>query len=433
METPQKSFTVFLIIWAGQLLSRIGSGISAFALGVYLLQKTGSTSSYSFLLLAAFLPAVMLAPVGGVIADRKDRKQMMAVGDLGSSLGIFFVVVMLLLYPKEHWPIYLGVAISSLFAALQSPAFKASITEILDKKAYAKASGLIQLTEAAQYLLAPFVAAFLLTKFSILIILLIDMLTFLAAALSVILIRKGVGRGGEKSTTTTFRKDLTEGMRYLAGNKVVLQLLYLTVVVTFLTGILQSLFVPIVLAISDTATLGTVQSIAASGMLFSSLLIGISSKRYDQTRVLSFALLFASIFYTLIGASTNTVLITCTAFCFFFTLPFVNSSLEVLFRQNIDNKMQGRIWSLISFISQIGMLMAFFIAGPLADRVFNPLLADTGRFTETVGTIVGPGVSRGSGVMVMICGCLLLLYSLFSGIEGRRRRMSITRRLGAEL
>ena len=82
METPQKPFTVFLIIWVGQLLSRIGSGISAFALGVYLLQKTGFTSSYSFLLLAAFLPAVMLAPVGGVIADRKDRKQMMAVGDL---------------------------------------------------------------------------------------------------------------------------------------------------------------------------------------------------------------------------------------------------------------------------------------------------------------------------------------------------------------
>jgi MFS transporter, DHA3 family, macrolide efflux protein len=108
MDAPEKSFTVFLIIWAGQLLSKVGSGISAFALGVYLLQQTGSSSSYSFLLLAAFLPAVMLAPVGGVIADRKDRKQMMAVGDLGSSLGVFFVVVMLLLDPKEHWPIYLG-------------------------------------------------------------------------------------------------------------------------------------------------------------------------------------------------------------------------------------------------------------------------------------------------------------------------------------
>lgn len=62
---------------------------SCFALGVYLLQKTGSTSSYSFLLLVAFLPAVMLAPAGGVIVDRKDRKQMMAVADPGSSLGIF--------------------------------------------------------------------------------------------------------------------------------------------------------------------------------------------------------------------------------------------------------------------------------------------------------------------------------------------------------
>jgi MFS transporter, DHA3 family, macrolide efflux protein len=258
----------------------------------------------------------------------------------------------------------LGVAISSLFAAFQSPAFKASVTEMLDEKAYAKAGGLIQLTEAAQYLLAPFVAAFLLTKFSILIILAIDMLTFMAAALSVILVSKDAGRGGEKSTTKSFKKDLTEGMRYLAGNKTVLHLLYLTVVVTFLTGILQALFVPIVQAMSDTATLGAVQSIAASGMLLSSLWIGISSKGYEQTRVLSSALFLASLFYILIGASTNTVLITCTAFCFFSTLPFVNSSLELLFRQNIDNKMQGRIWSLISFISQLGMLMAFTVAGP---------------------------------------------------------------------
>jgi MFS family permease len=411
METS-KAFSVFLLIWVGQFLSKIGSGVSAFALGVYLLQKTGSTSAYSFLLLAAFLPAVLLAPVGGVIADRNDRKIMMAVGDLGSSLGIFLVIVMLLLYPNEHCPIYVGVAISSLFAALQSPAFKASVTEILDKKAYTKASGLIQLTEAAQYLLAPFVAAFLLTKCSILMILAIDMLTFIAAALPVMLIRITVGRVGEKSTTESFRKDLVEGMRYLAGNKVVLQLLYLTVVVTFLAGVLQSLFVPIVLAMSNVATLGTVQSIAASGMLCSSLLIGISSKRYEQTRVLFFALFFASIFYILIGASTNIILITCTAFCFFFALPFVNASLEVLFRQNIENKMQGRIWSLISFISQLGMLVAFCIAGPLADHVFNPFLADTGRFAETLGTIFGVGVSRGSGVMVMVCGFLLLLYTM---------------------
>ncbi len=77
MNRSQKAFSLFFIIWIGQLLSRIGSGISAFALGIYLFQQTGSTSAYSFLLLCAFLPSVLFAPLGGVIADRNDRKLMM--------------------------------------------------------------------------------------------------------------------------------------------------------------------------------------------------------------------------------------------------------------------------------------------------------------------------------------------------------------------
>jgi DHA3 family macrolide efflux protein-like MFS transporter len=142
MNQSQKPFTLFFIIWTGQLLSRIGSGISAFALGIYLFQRTGSTTTYSFLLLCAFPPSVLFAPLGGVIADRKDRKLMMVVGDLGSSFGILFIIVMFLLYPDKQWPIYLGVAMSSLCVALHSPAFKASVTDLLDEKAYSKASGL---------------------------------------------------------------------------------------------------------------------------------------------------------------------------------------------------------------------------------------------------------------------------------------------------
>ena len=132
MNQSHKPFTLFFIIWIGQFLSRIGSGISAFALGLYLYQKTGSTSTYSFLLLYAFLPSVLLTPFGGVIADRTDRKLMMVVGDLVSSLGIVFTIVMFLLYPDKHWSIYLGIAMISMGVALHSPAFKASVTDLID-------------------------------------------------------------------------------------------------------------------------------------------------------------------------------------------------------------------------------------------------------------------------------------------------------------
>lgn len=427
MEPSRKSFSLFLVVWAGQLLSKIGSGVSAFALGVYLLQTTGATSAYSFLLMAAFLPSVLLAPVGGVIADRKDRRLMMATGDLGSALGMGFILVMLLLAPDACWPIYLGAAVSSLFAALQSPAFKATVTDILDEETYAKGSGLIQLAEASQYLLGPILAAVLLSRFSLPVVLGLDMATFAVAALLVLAIRgRVVGKGG-KRLPGNFRKDFADGVRYIADNQKVLHLLHIAAAATFLVGILQSVFVPMALSVSDSGTLGAVQSISASGMLIGGLLIGMSSKTGKQGRVLSVSLVTAGFFYILIGASPNAALITCAAFCFFFTLPFVNASLEVLFRQNIDNGMQGRAWSLISLITQTGMVMAFGIAGLLADHLFNPLLTDAGRLSDTVGRLMGTGPSRGSGLMVMVCGLLLLLYALVSAPGGRAPRAAPSR------
>jgi hypothetical protein len=106
------------------------------------------------------------------------------------------------------------------------------------------------------------------------------------------------------------------------------------------------------------------------------------------------------------------------AFCFFLTLPFVNTSLEVLFRRNIVNKMQGRIWSLISLISQIGMLLALSITGLLADQLFNPLLTDSGLLAETFGCIIGTGAARGSGLMVILSGLFLVLCAIFTAKRG---------------
>lgn len=413
MERTKTSFRQFRVIWAGKLLSGIGSGISAFALGVHLYQRSGSASAYSFLLLAAFLPSVMLAPIGGVIADRRNRKLLMALGDTGSSLGILFIIAMLYLYPDKYWPSYLGVAVSSLFVALHAPAFKSSVTDLLDEKEYARASGMIQFAEASRYLLAPVIAAYLLTRLCLPLVLAIDMITFVLAAATVLII-SGVSWQRESTLPRgRFREELADGIRYIALNNDISRLLILTTVVTFFTGILQALFVPIILSFADATALGTIQSTSASGMILGSVLIGLFSKSSRQHRTLLLSLITAGFFYLLIGTTTNPVLLTVTAFGFFFSLPFVNTSLEVLFRRNIANELQGRAWSLISFLSQTGMLVAFGVAGILADRFFNPLLNSHGPVSDTLGKILGTGPARGSRLMIIMSGCMLMVCALF--------------------
>ena len=413
IRSPRLSH-LFLLIWTGQLLSKIGCGMSAFALGITLLQETQSISSYSFFLLYAFLPGVLLAPLGGVLADRRDRREMMIFGELGSMLGVLFIVVMMIFAPDWQWPLYIGVLAVSGGAALHLPAFKAMVTDLLDEESYAKASGLLQLAEASKYVLAPVIAAILLTHFSLKSVLFLDLLTSCLAVMILIISRRTMAFTPHKrDQTENVARQLMAGTRFLLDKPVLVKLLLLTTLVTFLAGVLQAVFTPLVLSLRDVSAAGAIQAIATSGMLLSSLAIGVMRKRSKQTLALPHSLGILGLFFMLIGVSTTAVFFTLASFCLFFTLPFINTNLEVLFRQNIVSEMQGRIWSLISMLSQLGMVVALGLAGVLADHCFNPLLTDNGPWASTLGGIIGTGATRGSGLMVIIAGSLLVLFSVF--------------------
>ncbi len=117
------SFSRFLIFMCGQFVSSIGSGLTAFALGIYVFQITQSATNYSLVLLASFLPSLLLKPIGGTLSDRMNRRVLMIIGDLGSAFGVLFIVFMMYKSVNELWVIYTGTIISSIFVAFQNPAY----------------------------------------------------------------------------------------------------------------------------------------------------------------------------------------------------------------------------------------------------------------------------------------------------------------------
>ncbi|ATF11259.1 MFS transporter [Brevibacillus brevis X23] len=414
MIAHDKAFRRFLIIWSGQLLSAIGSGLTAFALGVFVFQQTQSTTSYSFIILCSFLPSFLLLPFSGVLADRFDRKKMMIIGDIGSITGILFILLVMLSGHMELWHIYLGVGISSLSAAILNPAFKAAVSDLVSEEMYSQASGLIQLASSAQYLISPLVAGFLLSAFDIQLVLLIDMMTFLLAVGAVLMIMNHDATP-QKQERQSFFREMSEAFRYLLSKKGVFSLVLLMSVVCFYIGLMQSLFGPMMLTLTDSKTLGIALSASASGMLVSSLLIGLFGMSKSKVIMLSFSLVLAGLFYALMGVFTSVWLIMVFGFLFFITLPFVNTSLEVLIRTNVENERQGRVWSMITAISQIGFVLAFGSAGFLADHVFNPLFDADQLLGQTVGHIIGTGPGRGIGFLFVLSGVLVTLLGIVIG------------------
>jgi MFS family permease len=404
------------------MVSAIGSGLTAFSLGVYAFQKTGTASSYALMILFAFLPAFLLNPVGGVLADRFDRRLLIIIGDLGAASGLVFILAMMMFGAVELWQIYLGVAISSIFVAVHTPAYKASVSDLVSPEQYAKASGLIQLAGAAQFLVAPLMAGILMGYMEIKYILVIDVCTFLVAIAAVSFVRRKSNAVAEKAIKQNFFDELKEGFMATVVHKGVLSLIVITALILFYIGLLQTLFGPMVLAFADAKTLGIALSSCAVGMLVSSFFIGAFGQK-SRVTVLSFFLGLMGIFFALMGISTNIVLVVIPGFLFFFTLPFVNTSIEVLIRNNIDNAVQGRVWSFVSVITYFGSMLSYLCAGFLADHIFNPMLQTNGILADSFGQLIGIGPGRGIGFMFFCSGLCIALLAITVFRSGKIRAL----------
>ena len=89
----KRNYRRFLLLWAGELVSSVGGGLTSFGLGVYVFQQTGSAASMALITLLAFLPTLLLSVPAGVLADRYDRRLMMMLGDGCSAFGIMGMLI----------------------------------------------------------------------------------------------------------------------------------------------------------------------------------------------------------------------------------------------------------------------------------------------------------------------------------------------------
>ena len=158
----KRSFSRFLLLWAGELVSAIGSGLTSFGLGVYVFRQTGSAADMALVTLLAFLPTLLLSVPAGVLADRYDRRLLMMVGDGCSALGILYIFYCMQTGGASLTQICIGVTVSSVFSSLLEPSYRATVTDILDKADYSRASGLVSLAGSARYLISPLLAGILL-------------------------------------------------------------------------------------------------------------------------------------------------------------------------------------------------------------------------------------------------------------------------------
>ena len=408
METKSKksNFGKFLLLWSGELISSIGGGLASFGLGVYVFQQTGSATGMALVTLLAFLPTLLLSVPAGVLADRYDRRILMMLGDGCSALGIAYILLCMLNGGASLPQICAGVFVSSVFSSLLEPSYRATVSDLLTKDEYSKANGLVSLAGSARYLVSPLIAGLLLSVSDIKLLLIIDICTFVITVISTAVVKKGI-EAKQSEKEISFLESMKEGWKAVHSRDGIFLLIMVSAVLTLFLGVFQILAEPLILSFSDSKTLGIAETICASGMLVSSLILGIRGIKKNYVKVLAISLAMAGLFMVGFGIWKNVIVISVFGFMFFMMLPFANNCLDYLVRTNIPDELQGRAWGFIGFLSQMGYVVAYGGGGIAAD--FTAKLLNT-------------NVGRGAGVVITGSGiCLMITAVAMAGIKSIQR------------
>jgi hypothetical protein len=418
----------FSLVWLGEMVSLFGSGLTAFALGLWVYQRSGSVTQYALISLAAVLPRVLVSPLAGVLVDRWDRRWTMLAADFGAGLCSLAAAVLLISGRLEVWQVIAVVACSAAFSAFQTPAYAASITLLVPGDSLTRANGMLQLGQSVADLFAPLAAGFLVLVIHVQGVLLIDFATFLVAVGALLAVRIPRPAAPLNSTPPAPRalfNEARQGWRFISGHPGLTGLLLFTAVFNFIWGMVGALAAPLILGFSGSAGLGAVLTVAGAGMLAGSLLMSAWAKgpRRKVTAILA-AELFSGVCFILIGLRPAIVLVAVGAFCAHVTIAVIGSSSRTLWQRKVAPAMQGRVFAIQEMIARSAAPLAIAAAGPLAERVFEPLMAGSSPLAVHLGSLIGTGAGRGIALMFVLMGLVKAasavagaLYRPLRGVE----------------
>jgi MFS transporter, DHA3 family, macrolide efflux protein len=200
--------------------------------------------------------------------------------------------------------------------------------------------------------------------------------------------------------------ETQEGWHYIKTRPGLMGLTIFFAVTSFTEGMLQVLFWPLVLNSASSRTLGIVLSIAGCGMLLGS--VAISAWGGPKRRVYGI-LMFAGLqgaCLCLGGMPSTTIVAAIGGFGYLFARPIIVSCNQTIWQRKVPLELQGRVFALQMAVERLLLVISLASAGPLADRVFEPLMAPGGLLAGSIGQLIGTGPGRGVGLLFMLMGTI---------------------------
>lgn len=423
-----QSMRTFYIIWFGQLISTLGSGLTGFALSVYVYEQTRSTTAFAITILMFTLPGVFFSPIAGALVDRFPRRWMMILSDSGAGLTTLAVLLLILGGRLEIWHIYVITFFASLFNTFQWPAQSAATTMLVPQEQLGRAGGMVQIGDAISQLIAPGVAGALFVTSGMQSIILIDFITFIFAVGTLLIVRipEPVRSAEEQAARRSIMRNIRFGLDYIRQRPGLFYLLMYFAAINFFFSMVNPLFVPMILELGTPADAGLVGSVIGAGMLVGTLVMSAWGGPKRRVYGVLGSGIWMSATLILMGAQPSVNLIAIVGFVMMLALPIMGASSQALWQSKTDPDVQGRVFSVRRMLAQFTVPIAILLSGPLTDRVFRPLMEVGGALENTfIGQTIGVGPGRGVALFFVVVGILQILATFVALSNRRLRRVDL--------
>jgi DHA3 family macrolide efflux protein-like MFS transporter len=408
----------FSIVWIGQIISVLASGMTEFAFTIYMYQQTHSATAMGLVQVFYITPFLIMSPIAGVMVDRYNRKLMMMISDVGGGLASLIALILFATGHLQFWHIYLISIVKGLGTTFQWPAYSAAISIMIPKEQYGRANGMMSLIEAGPGVVSPFLAGALLPLIQISGILSFDVITFAIAILALIFVfipqppRTSEGHEAEGNML----KQAAFGFKYIFARPSLLGLQMVFFFGNLFAGIGATVLAPMILARTsqNSVTLGLVQSAGSVGIVIGGIIMSAWGGFKKRSYGVLFGWLISAIFGNIIfGLGGSVPIWALTILMSGLFVPLINGSNQAIWQAKVAPDLQGRVFSTRRLIAWLTNPISPIIGGTLSDFLLEPAMKNpSSGLSQVFGFAFGSGSGSGMSLLIFLCGIAILIVGV---------------------
>lgn len=401
-----KALKSYLLLWSTQSLSALGSGMTGYSLVLWLYLDSGSALKTALLSICSYAPYVLMSIFAGALSDKWNKKRTMLICDLIAALSTVVVFMLIKADALEVWHLYLLNALNGLMNTVQQPAGEVAATLLIPKEYYQKTSGLRSFSGSLNSILTPIIATALFTLAGIETVIAVDLITFGAAFLSLLLFIKIPEPEKTAQVGESLLNSARRGLVWLKQNPLILNLILFLASINFVASIYDAALPAMILSrrVGGETVLGIVNACVGVATLVGSIFAAVYPTPKNRVKVICVTLLISMSTENFMLAFGGSPIFWCIgAVLGWLPIPLMNANMDVIFRTEIPPEMQGRVFSCRNTLQFFTIPLGFLAGGFFVDSVFEPFMAKlpSGSFLVS---LFGEEKGAGAAMLFFVIG-----------------------------